>query len=169
MIYLKLDKNKTLTYNQQDELYEGESYTNEFSILLPNEINGIEIEKYTMLFYLKKDNNEGDAIRFSKDENLVILDNIHISNTNYITVWLVGQYNKNNFSSNELKFRVHRKANIIDPPSPPYVTYFEQMKQDLENMKIPTKVSELENDLGFIALGNTSEGNKIILDGGTAL
>ena len=119
MIYLKLDKNKTLTYNQQDELYEGESYTNEFSILLPNEINGIEIEKYTMLFYLKKDNNEGDAIRFSKDENLVILDNIHISNTNYITVWLVGQYNKNNFSSNELKFRVHRKANIIDPPSPP--------------------------------------------------
>lgn len=145
MIYLKLDDNKTLSYNQQEELYDLENGTNKFSVWLPDSIDNVSIDNYNVLLYIKKDDNSGDVIKITKENNIVTLKSLHTYNTNNITVWIVGEINQEGvFYTNELKFKVNKTTTINEPPQPFQITYFEQVKKDIENSKsiIGRKTSE---------------------------
>lgn len=137
MIFLKLNNKKILSYNQQEELYDIENNSNKFSIWLPDIIDNIDINDYKILLYLKKENGEGDIIRFSQNDNIVTLKNIHLQNTSELTIWITGEIDGEElFSTNDLTFKIH-KTNIINEPVKDYqLTYFEQIKKELEEFSL---------------------------------
>lgn len=152
MIYLKLNKNKTLSYNQIDDLQEEENLSNKLSFYLPDEINGYNINSYKILVYLKKSDETGDVIEITQDNNVINLEKKHLYGSKYLKIWLVAGLTatKENFITNILTFDIIPSNNINEPPSNPQITYFEKIREEFKNKEIPNKISDLYNDLNYV-------------------
>ena len=152
MIYLKLNKDKTLSYNQTDELYEEEHLSNQISIYLPETIDKYNINSYTILLYIKRDDGKGDIVEITPDSNIVSLEAKHLYNTRNLKVWLTGEIKstQQGFYTNTLSFKVIPSEKINESPSDPQITYFEQIKKELSEKEVPSKISDLQNDLNYL-------------------
>ena len=54
------------------------------------------------------------------------------------------------FYTNTLSFKVIPSEKINESPSNPQITYFEQIKRELSEKEVPSKISDLQNDLNYL-------------------